>query len=117
MTSFVQALIWSLYGVALLLILGRIQSRIVIRERLKIDDYLSILSFIFLTIQTVLHTLTVRPYLEAESVFHSNSNTAATLTADPSLEGSTSTVLRYSFVRKTFECFMRCNMLTMVWNI
>jgi hypothetical protein len=99
-TSFVQALIWSLHGLALLLILGRIQSRIAIREMLKIDDYLSILSFFFLTIQTVLHTLTVQPYFEAESVFHSNLKKAGALTADPSLEGSTSTVLRYSFVRK-----------------
>jgi hypothetical protein len=96
--SFLKALLWSLYALALFLIIGRVQSRIAIREGLKIDKYFSILSFVLLIVQTVLHTLTIPTYLEAQSVFHSNSNAAGTWATNPFLENNVSTMLCYSFV-------------------
>lgn len=94
-----QALLWGLYALALLLIIGRIHTRITIREKLKIDDSLSILSFVLLTVQTVLHTLIIQPYHEAEVVFRGNSTSVTSGIGSLSLEDSASTVLRYSFVR------------------
>ena len=94
-----QALLWGLYALALLLIIGRIQARIAIREKLNIDDFLSIQSFILLTVQTVLHTLIIQPYHEVESVFRGNSTSVTSGIGSPSLEDSVSKVLRYSFVR------------------